>query len=266
MLILGSTGENVLKLQVKLKQIGFDPGEIDGDFGPKTEKALIDFQRKNKLQEDGIAGPKTLSILEIILLRPANATGISVIHSVTPKLVAKLFPQTPIKNIEINLPYILRALESDQLIDKHMVLMALATIRSETASFRPINEYESRYNTSGLSHPFDLYDMRSDLGNKDYPDGEKFRGRGFIQLTGRFNYTKYSNSLGLGEDLVQHPEKANDPDIAAKLLARFLKDKEAGIRRALANNDLKTARRLVNGGSHALDVFSYTYRFGYTLL
>ena len=69
--------------------------------------------------------------------------------------------------------------------------------------------------------PVDLYDHRRDLGgNRSVPDGERFRGRGFVQLTGHDNYTRRRHDLGV--DLVQHPEPANDPVIAAQLLARFI--------------------------------------------
>ena len=59
----------------------------------------------------------------------------------------------------------LAALDAAEIGDRPMVLMALATIRAESAGFRPIDEGISRYNTSPSGHPFDLYDHRHDLGN-----------------------------------------------------------------------------------------------------
>ena len=141
-----------------------------------------------------------------------------------------------------------------------MLLMALATIRAETGSFQPLSEGISRFNTSPNGHPFDLYDHRRDLGNQGPPDGASFRGRGFVQLTGRANYTHYAHATG--HDLVANPDLANQPEIAAELLARFLADKEPAIRRALAAGDLAAARRLVNGGTHGLDAFATAYRTG----
>jgi RNA polymerase sigma factor (sigma-70 family) len=105
---------------------------------------------------------------------------------------------------------------------------ALGTVRAETESFLPISEGQSRFNTSPSGHPFDLYDNRKDLGNNGAPDGAAFCGRGFVQLTGRSNYTQYS--VEIGQDLVANPALANDPVIASQLLARFLKDKENAIR------------------------------------
>jgi peptidoglycan L-alanyl-D-glutamate endopeptidase CwlK len=145
-----------------------------------------------------------------------------------------------------------------------MVLMAMGTIRAETASFKPISEGVSKWNTTTGGHPFDLYDRRADLGNQGPPDGERFKGRGFVQLTGRANYFAHGQAIGV--DLIADPDQANEPAIAARLLASFLKSKEQRIRAALAADDLATARRLVNGGSHGLDAFTDTYRKGAQLI
>jgi putative chitinase len=50
------------------------------------------------------------------------------------------------------------------------------------------------------------------------------------------------------------------------LLVRFLADQETAIRQALASENLASARRLVNGGSHGLDRFSSAFRIGTQLL
>lgn len=262
----GSTGDQVLQLQSKLKSLGFDPGAVDGDFGPQTTAMVIAFQQSKGILADGVVGPQTLNAMQLVLSAPSAAQGPSVTSNITPKIVSKMFPFTPISNISTNLPFVLAALDAETMGDKDMVLMALGTIRAETAGFRPISEGISRYNTSARGHPFDLYDNRGDIGNQGSPDGANFKGRGFVQLTGRANYTKFSNELGLGNQLVTQPELANDPQIAAQLLARFLKEKEAAIRRALANNDLSTARRLVNGGSHGLDDFTNTVQIGESII
>ena len=63
-------------------------------------------------------------------------------------------------------------------------------------------------------------------------------------------------------DLAGNPDLANDGATAGDILAQFLKNSEAKVRAALAANDLKTARRLVNGGSHGLDDFTAAYNAG----
>ena len=259
---LGSQGAEVERLQQKLKEKGFSPGNVDGDFGLGTEAALIAFQRSAGLLADGVAGPRTLAALGL----ENPDVPVTIVQGVTIAIASRMFPNTPLGNIKANLPPVLRSLVDTDLDDRTMVLMALATIRAETESFEPIAEGRSRFNTSPNGHPFDLYDFRRDLGNQGPPDGERFRGRGYVQLTGRFNYRKYGQALHLGEQLVNEPEKAGDPAIAALLLAAFLKDKERPIKEALIHDDLAAARRLVNGGSHGLDRFMDAYTIGDQLI
>ena len=61
----GSTGEEVRKVQEKLKSWGYYKGNVDGIFGSKTLSAVKFFQRKNGLTVDGIVGDKTLAALGI---------------------------------------------------------------------------------------------------------------------------------------------------------------------------------------------------------
>ena len=191
---------------------------------------------------------------------------LSLIPEITVDIAARMIPFAPRANIESNLPFVLEALIAPALADKPMVLMALATISAETGSFLPISEGQSRFNTSPGGHPFDLYDSRADLGNRGAPDGERFKGRGFIQLTGRANYAVHGAAIGLGNQLIETPDLANIPGIAARLLASFLKIHEERIRAALTLGDLRAARRLVNGGSHGLEAFTAAYNIGLALI
>lgn len=167
-------------------------------------------------------------------------------------------------NIRTYMPAILDALSNLQLNDTDMVMMALGTIRAETAGFDPIDEGISQYNTSPSGtpghHPFDLYDHRTDLGNDNDGDGALYKGRGFVQLTGHDNYQRVGKQIGV--DLLADPDLADQSDVAAKILARFLKNREAAIRQALADDNLKEARRLVNGGSHGLQEFKDAFKAG----
>jgi predicted chitinase len=259
---MGSKGTQVKALQKRLKELGFNPGAIDGDFGPAVQAAVLAFQKSKRLLADGIVGSRTLHALGL----SKESALPSVVNKVTTTIVSKMFPYAPVDNIKKYLPSVLKALEDEGLGDKNMVLMALATIRAETGRFLPIDEGKSKYNTSPGGHPFDLYDKRRDLGNRAKGDGDKYKGRGFVQLTGRANYTLYSKSLRLGTKLVDNPELANDPKIAARILARFLKDKERRLKEALLDNDLRLARRLVNGGSHGLDNFKDAFNIGNNLI
>ena len=191
----------------------------------------------------------------------ADITG-----KVTADMVKQMFPATPLAPIAANLPSVLDGLRAFSLGDKPMVLMALGTIRAETEGFVPISEFKSKFNTE--TTPFDKYDPGTSigkmLGNTEPGDGARFKGRGFVQLTGRSNYARVGNQIGV--DLVGSPDSANDPATAGKILAQFLKNAEAKIRAALANNDLKTARKLVNGGSHGLPVFEDAFNRGQKII
>jgi len=62
---MGSQGAEVEKIQTELKNRGYYSGNIDGIFGTRTKNAVINFQKDNGLQVDGIVGEKTLSALGI---------------------------------------------------------------------------------------------------------------------------------------------------------------------------------------------------------
>jgi peptidoglycan L-alanyl-D-glutamate endopeptidase CwlK len=260
---MGRHKSRIKALQRALLKHGFNPGKIDGIFGSGTQAAVLAYQRSEGLLADGIAGVRTLAALQGCAAPPLA----SVLARFGTTLVAQMFPHTPLNNIKRNLPFVLGALDRAQLRDRPMVLAALATIRAETESFEPVAEGRSRYNTSPdpAGHPFDLYDRRKDLGNRGAPDGARFRGRGYVQLTGRANYAVYGKSIGLGGRLVENPELASEPDIAARLLAAFLKDRELRLKQALLERDYAGARRLVNGGRHGLTRFAEAYRIGMRL-
>ncbi|MEO0928314.1 MAG: peptidoglycan-binding protein [Cyanobacteria bacterium J06643_13] len=264
LLKIGSSGAAVLTLQTKLRDRGFNPGTVDGIFGRDTKQALIAFQRSVGLSPDGIAGKNTWAALNAGEIKRSVATD-----SFTVDAVSQMFYDAPRHNIEKYLPAVLKSLEKQELGDRKMILMALSTIRAESASFAPISEFQSRYNTTPGKHAFNRYDFRADLGNSEVGDGAKYKGRGFIQLTGKANYHTYSKRLGMGDceasrrhRLLNNPDLANDASIAADILAYFLKDKEYLIRQDLADGNLRAARRRVNGGSHGLQQFTTAFNTG----
>ncbi|MEL7009882.1 MAG: peptidoglycan-binding protein [Cyanobacteria bacterium J06588_4] len=264
LLKVGSSGAAVLTLQTKLRDRGFNPGTVDGIFGRDTKQALIAFQRSVGLSPDGIAGKNTWAALNAGEIKRPVATGLFTVDA-----VSQMFYDAPRHNIEKYLPAVLKSLEKQGLGDRKMILMALSTIRAESASFAPISEFQSRYNTTPGKHAFNRYDFRADLGNSEVGDGAKYKGRGFIQLTGKANYRTYSKRLGMGDceasrrhRLLNNPDLANDASIAADIFAYFLKDKEYLIRQDLADGNLRAARRRVNGGSHGLQQFTTAFNTG----
>ncbi|WP_036304846.1 glycoside hydrolase family 19 protein [Methylobacter tundripaludum] len=86
------------------------------------------------------------------------------------------------------------------------------------------------------------------MGNTEKGDGAKFKGRGLIQLTGKDNYAAASKDLGI--DLVNHPELAETPDVAAKTAMWFWKKNKLGD--SAKKGDVRTNRHGVNGGEIGL--------------
>jgi peptidoglycan hydrolase-like protein with peptidoglycan-binding domain len=70
----GANGGEVRLLQERLKAAGFDPGAIDGAFGPNTERAVRAFQQAKGLGVDGVVGAKTWGALNVTLKAPDPGT------------------------------------------------------------------------------------------------------------------------------------------------------------------------------------------------
>ena len=115
---------------------------------------------------------------------------------------------------------------------------AMATIRVEVGkNFKPIMEYASGQ----------AYEGRRDLGNTQIGDGVRYKGRGYIQLTGRANYAFYGEKLGL--DLISNPDLALDVDVGAKILALYFKERK--VDEACVAKDWLRVRKLINGVNRA---------------
>ena len=69
----GSRGEDVKTLQGRLHDLGYYTDEIDGQFGAATKAAVIDFQRANGLDADGMVGSETKALLYSVEARPKAA-------------------------------------------------------------------------------------------------------------------------------------------------------------------------------------------------
>ncbi|MED5617838.1 C1 family peptidase [Ideonella sp. BN130291] len=254
LMMKGHSGAEVDKLAKALaKELGNDATEfpvlhqagaaIDDEF----EAAIRRWQSGIGIIADGVVGPHNQVLLGLIAPQGGKFDGLAldVGH------VSRLFPVTKPANIARYLPYIEAALGVAGLTDRAMVVGALGTIRSETEGFVPISEFQSKFNTAPGGAPFGLYDGR--LGNRAAGDGARYRGRGFVQLTGRSNYATYGEKIGC--DIEGRPDLANAPEVAAILLAVFLSDHAAKFRSAVAQGNLLAARKLVNGGSHGIDNF-----------
>lgn len=215
LLKVGSKGEDVKKLQVKLGV------EAIGTFGPKTEAAVKAWQKANGLKDDGIVGDatwaklfgeqtsKTEVIKEDVVLPKGGPLNIEKLKGHIPDSVLAQIPETATKfNITNNL----------------RLAHFLAQCGHESGNFKAVSE-NLNYSADGLKKIFGKYFpgnlnesyarkpekiaarvYASRMGNGDEASGEgfKFRGRGYIQLTGKANYTNFTKFIG--EDCVSNPD------------------------------------------------------------
>ena len=178
------------------------------------------------------------------------------------EIAKAMAPRTPGANIERTVPPLVGAMAEAGLGAEEFMLFAIATVRVETwaENFLPTDEKPSHW--SGRN--FEKYDGRRDLGNTEPGDGARFKGRGLIQLTGRANYRDIGGRIGF--DLEAHPERANDPVIAAGILAAYIKARETKIRDAMEREDYRAARKTVNAQALGLDVFTDAIERGFRQL
>lgn len=103
------------------------------------------------------------------------------------------------------------------------------------------------------------YEGRRDLGNVQPGDGYRFRGRGFIQLTGRYNYEAASKYIGI--DLVSNPDLAADSDIAAQVALWYWYSARPKIQRYAQAQNIVMVTKYINGGSIGLADRRDRYRY-----
>ena len=136
----------------------------------------------------------------------------------------------------------------------HKAAVAAGIVGTELAQFMAQTKHESwncsRLKEKGVGQGYfaKKYDRQyaprtaKILGNKQIGDGEKYHGRGFIQLTGRDNYRMASQSLGI--DLLNDPDLAERPDVAAKIAIWYWKTR---VKPYINNfNDTKAVTQKIN--------------------
>lgn len=217
LLKLGSVGDDVRKLQERL---GVDP---IGKFGPKTDAAVKAWQSANGLTPDGIVGPNTWAKLfgegttpKAVITEPAPVASVGGLKlerlkGHIPDAVIAQIPDTAAK-FGINTPLRLA----------HF----LAQCGHESGGFRVVNEnlnysakglmgiFKKYFPTAALAEQYQrkpemiaskVYGGRMGNGPESTKEGFKFRGRGYIQLTGKDNYTAFGKAIN--EDIVSNPDK-----------------------------------------------------------
>lgn len=205
------------------------------------------------------ATAKAQDIGKLVSLASTITTSLTVaddLDKLTPDIVKSCWPAVPIDNVNQNLPLIKTALKEYGLTDRPMLIAAMAILRINSERFAPFTETQNRFNTRVV--PFDAYENRAALGNTEPGDGAKYIGRGFIGLTGKANYKYYGQQLGIEQELLRNPDTANQPDVAARILASYLKRYSDPMRSAMLAGDYARGLRLVTGGTSDLALFEST--------
>jgi putative chitinase len=212
LLKVGSKGDDVKKLQEKLGLTA------DGSFGPNTEKKVKEWQSANGLTTDGVVGDGTWSkmfgsttqvVKEDVVITPVTGLNIEKLKGHIPDVVIAQIPETAKKfNITNNL----------------RLAHFLSQCGHESGGFKAVSE-NLNYSADGLKKVFGkyfpgnlaesyakqpekiasrVYANRMSNGDEASKEGYKFRGRGYIQLTGKGNYTSFTKFIG--EDCVSNPD------------------------------------------------------------
>jgi len=215
LLKVGSKGNEVKQLQEKLGL------SADGSFGPGTEKAVKAWQTANGLTADGLVGDGTWSKMFGGVSAPVAAAPVS--NVVIPPSQFKL------ENLKGHVPDAVIAQIPDtaakfNITNSLRLAHFLAQCGHESGGFRAVSE-NLNYSAKGLVGTFPkyfnattaaqyerkpemiaskVYGSRMGNGDEASKEGFKFRGRGYIQLTGKSNYTNFAKFIG--EDTVVNPD------------------------------------------------------------
>lgn len=157
--------------------------------------------------------------------------------------------------------------DSDDWQNLSQLSYGLATFMWETAHhFTPVTEF-------GQPSYFDKYNAGTPigrmLGNTQPGDGFRFRGRGYVQITGRANYERIGRLLSV--DLIDNPEKALDPEIAYRIAAGgmqhgwFTGRKLAQYIPSDSDPQFQPARQIINGMDHASEIAALAVKMVTTL-
>ena len=265
----GSKGEDVKKLQEKLGLTA------DGSFGPGTEKAVKEWQSKNGLTSDGIIGDTSWSKLFGTTISPVSTVilpsqfKLENLKGHIPDSVIAQIPETASK---FNITNTLR------------LAHFLAQCGHESGSFKAVSE-NLNYSADGLKKIFGkyftgdvssyarnpekiaskVYANRMGNGDEASKEGFKFRGRGYIQLTGKSNYVGFTKFIG--EDCVSNPDLVATKYPLASAAFFFDSNKLWSICDLGSTDDVVTkVTKRVNGGTIGLSDRIKHFKEFYNLL
>ncbi len=225
---LGSGGANPMNFPGGFQQSGYASGGVGGEIGG------VSGQAGGVLAPGGKVG--NIDIGRLISAVPSNLRASASKH----------------------FPVIVAEAQKQGISNKAQLAYILATATHESNAGKNMEEFDSGRR----------YEGRRDLGNTQSGDGSRFKGRGYVQLTGRRNYADWSRRTGM--DLVGNPRQVENPAIAARILVEGMKKGTFTGKRLdqYINNqrtDFGGARRIINGTDRAGQIGSLAQKLMATM-
>ncbi len=218
------TEEQLTELQIALARLGYPIGEIDGLIGPRTRTAWAEFKTDVFQGNPDLIGPGSIATLQ----KRLDQIGERITHNFSTKAgtIAAIKWECQAQGIGL----------------KTQIAYVLATVQWETAqTFKPVRE------AYWLSEDWRRRNLRY------FP----YYGRGYVQLTWRTNYLRYSQILRI--DLVNHPDLAMNNNVALFILVHGFKTGTFTGRKITdfinsSRTNFVEARRVINGRDRAHEI------------
>jgi predicted chitinase len=131
----------------------------------------------------------------------------------TPEHLHAIMPALPASKSAAVFPFLTAAIDEFAIATPARIAAFLAQLAHESAQFRFMEEIWGPTAAQRRYEPPST--LAANLGNTESGDGFRFKGRGPIQITGRANYRRFGDLLGL--DLVGEPTRASRPDVAFRM-------------------------------------------------
>ena len=165
---------------------------------------------------------------------------------ITDDQLKQVMPNLPAAKRALYLPHLNAAMQANGIDTPLRTAAFVAQLAHESGEFRWMEEIWGPTPAQRRYEP--PSDLAARLGNTQPGDGKRFKGRGPIQITGRFNYAKFGGLLGL--DLVGDPAQAATPEVAFATAGLFWQ--KNGLNELADARDFVTITRRINGGTNGL--------------
>jgi predicted chitinase len=230
--------ELLKQIQIRLHDLNlyaYGADDPDGFWGAKTEEGIEQFCQAVHLNsmETGLFGPSFAeALIETKEIANVGRFGVPDWQGGTKSQLAQA---------------VAKEAHNQGVTDRNQICYMMATIQHETAgTYKPIAEYGGKHTRYA-----------------------PYYGRGYVQLTWKYNYEKYSKLLN--RDFVSHPDQVMEPDVSLFIIVDGMKNgtftgKKLGDYISGSHVDFVNARRIINGTDRASLIADYAKEWQKTTL